>query len=120
MATARSIGGADATAYGRALERLAIDAFKGALPKGWICLRPGTPEDDARGIDLWVVTKKGPFAVQVKASAALAQAFRCRHMRDPIGIAVLHPQMPVEKIRARVCEAVEEARVLLALGRTSR
>jgi hypothetical protein len=96
--------------YGFALERRAVYVFShvgATVPKWWRSIRQSTHAEDRAGVDLWVETDRGTVAVQVKASAALAAAFRAEHAGEEIAVVVLHVDMPDDEVRQRVVWAAE-------------
>lgn len=97
--------GRDAHAFGLRNERRFVAWFGGLLggegvPEWVVGVRHATPEEDARGIDVWVKTDVGDVPVQIKSSHRDAASFVSKPRDIEIICVVFAPSIRPHVVKA--------------------
>lgn len=87
------------------------------LPFWFYSVRRATPEEDRRGIDMYVDSDIGPIPVQIKSSVEGMLKFRREHKGQEIAVVVVRDDHTLEDIRERAAEFIAEQRLRIIWAR---
>ncbi len=95
-------------ARGRANEQRALTILRNTTFPAWVHgVRAGTPEEDARGIDLVVDSTVGPLYLQIKSSVRGREKFFEMGYRDRIGVVIVNDRVQDWRLRVRLVKTIE-------------